>query len=349
MSILKSKVSVIRFITEVEDNLETIINGLNAARFQEKWEAGMDSMQGFCPLNDRWGFSNFHEGNIKANGFIAFFFRIDTKRVDPNLLKREISDRIERFSETHGKKPNREERKDIQVTVKNKLLNEEKAKPSFYPVMFNPETGEGYLFATSNSVFEKFRASFKLVAGIPNVKNLEEIVESRNLDFMVDSQTFLTWFWWRMENDPTKPVTTENTSYECSMSGTVTVSSAETGEKVTEKSDQLHEARMALLRGLRAEKAAVTCCAGSGVNIEFTLNNESLNISGLPIPKSDEKPSDVFEEFEHAKIHIDEAFALIDSLMEEYIELNAVGDPLPPTPLIHWGRGDFCSGSIEIL
>lgn len=349
MPILKSKVSVIRFTAEAEHDLEVIVKGLNSSRFRENWMAGIDSVQGFCPINDIWGSTDFHEGNIKANGFIAFVFRCDIKRVDPVLLKREISERIEAFTELEGKKPSRDDRKAIKAAVKDKMLSEQKAKPSFYPVVFNNETGVGYFFATSSGVFDKFRASFKLVDGIPDIKTLDEIIESSSVSHNVDSEKFLTWVWWRAENDPTKPVGTSSAHYECSMGGNVTVSSLDTGEKVSEKSDQLHEARMALLRGLRADKASIVCCSGSGSNTEFTLGNELLNISGLTIPKMEESPSDVFEEIERAMLYVDESFAIVDSLIKEYVDLSSIGDPLPDTPLFHWSRGDFCSGSIEVV
>lgn len=122
---------------------EAVTDGLNSASFVET-ESGDPISYGFVPVLEE---SNAHA----AGNLIAFKLRVDSRRVPPSAVSKEVQRRAQAIEEESGFKPGRKHIKEIKEQVITDLLLKAIPSQSFVDGWFDFDTSRLVIAETTDS------------------------------------------------------------------------------------------------------------------------------------------------------------------------------------------------------
>jgi hypothetical protein len=227
---------------------------------------------GFVSWEDLFD-TSFSDGFQKAN-YIAFQFRIDSKKVPPMIIKQHLREAVEAYRKEKGHFPSKKTRSLLKESIEEELIKTTTPCPSGCEVVWNHTEKQLIVGTTSSKFIEKFLEHFEKTFRLHPVPlyhlqlalNMDELPAKikDDLSMLISPAShrafeegrflgyeFLTWLWFRSEQQ-------ESPLGAIYLGDRMVLSRPDDGrEKIicTHQSHRLREAHTALVEGKMLEEA----------------------------------------------------------------------------------------------
>lgn len=344
MKMLSAAISLTRFriLDAVPQTLWTEIpDKLKQFAFQDIDDISVVSSHGWVSidhmLDTKWQLSPPEKGE-----YIAFSFRIDTRRISAAVFKKYLLMAMEKEQELMKKQGkifiSRERKSEIREQVKLSIMTKTLPTPAVIDVIWATGTNIIYLATTQSSVLDLFANYFTQTfdlhleqlmptnlgiekfkqAGLPYPNELDEIGDIEL------GQDFLTWAWFRSETN-TMGFEDGKNPFLINIEKKIVVQGGE-GESfetatVAGALSELAEAKLGLKNGKKVSKACIRL-EQSELYWQCTLNAMSFAFTGLKTPRTDKDDDEPDALFMDKMYFIERFCTLFDIAYMEFLKIR---------------------------
>ncbi len=348
MPVLSSSSTFVRFSAEaprVSDLASFLAEVFGKAAFKDPEPLQKEAV-GLSSIDDMFD-TEFPYASYDKGKYVAFNFRVDERRIPAAVFKQFLHRAEKEYREKNrGKRPHRNEWKDIKEAVELKLLNRILPSPKAFQVIWNP-SGKYLLFGSTREkvidlFLEFFERHFKVYPkptdaltlaledtrlGQREKDVLSGLIASRSRELAGDiflGSEFLVWLWFYSESEEGQVVLDKDTSFELRMGNRIVLEQVLDGKRqkvvCTGPDADFTEARAALKEGKKIKEAEYEILVGENKYL-FTIDTRLWSIKGLKTPKiapsmEDDDPDGRFYE---KMFLIEEALKHIDLLYHHFL------------------------------
>ena len=352
MGFLNSSCSFTRFrvIDPVPDELwAEIPQLLKNGAFLDIDESAESQADGWVSFDDYLD-TTWKAGPPEIGDFIAFSLRVDTRRIPAGVVRKHLILALKREkaeNEKNGKKfISRDRRKELKELVQLFLRRRFLPVPGVFNVIWDTVNSEIWFASTQEKIIElfvqRFLATFELHIEqlTPSALALsmlgdaaeEKIHSADTSDESPDGmlgQDFLTWLWFKSEDEPGFARNAAGYPFLVSMEERVTVTGFHGFDRETTSvtSSVLEEARVGLHRGKKVSRALIHLSMGdysADVSVkaaDFSLNSMRAQkaTTKTDISDGDDDPDALFYEKTY---FIEKTAKLLDALYRQFLVLR---------------------------
>ncbi len=348
MPILSSSSTFVRFSVEtplVSDLASFLADVFKKGAFKEP-EALQKQAEGFSSIDNMFD-TEFPYANYEKGEYIAFNFRVDERKIPTSIFKQFLHKAEAEYREKHdGRRPYRNEWKDIKEAVELKLLSQILPSPRAFQVVWS--VAQKYLLfgATQEKIIDQFLEYFEkhfkvypkpvdaLTRALEDKKLgqqekdfLARLIASKSRELSGDiflGTEFLVWLWFYSENEKGQVVIDKETAFELFMGNRIVLEQSIDGKKqkviCSGPEADFAEAKIALKEGKKIKEAEYEIHVGENRYL-FTLDTRLWAIKSLKTPKvaSSLDEDDPEGRFFEKMFLIEEALRHIDLLYHHFL------------------------------
>lgn len=321
-------------------------------RFCFKTVEGSPSQEGLVdpakPFDEGWSLKELPLRG-ERNSLLYLGFRMDSVSIPTGVVDKKLTKRIARERVITGNNYVAKQRtKELKDEIKDDLLRELPAKTTFIPVLLDIETGDGWLFNTSNKVWDKLESILSRVFGA-ELESVPFVTE----DFEGESADFLTYIWWDSESDSSSEhkVTVDKNTFDVRLSigDRAKVTEPFGGTTVTTVG-KVEEARLAISKGGDVVKAdfevAIIKSHQDVVDRVYGLRQDGM-FDTIELKKEEYDTSDLDACIICLHAAVKEAYAIVEHWFACYEAAKGTNRALTSKIKEKWGLGDFCSRNLD--